>query len=120
MTESPLAEAGCWYPLAILRASAAATYVWRAVGVALSGRIDPEGVAFQWAACIAYALLAALVARMILLPTGPLAQTPLVDRVAAAALAYAVFSVSRRNMLLGVGVGSGALILATVARTVWL
>ena len=120
MVERPLAETGLWWPFVILLAGAAVTYVWRAVGVALSGRIDPEGAAFQWVACIAYALLAALVARMILLPTGPLAQTPLVDRGAAAALAFAVFFVSGRSMLLGVGVGAGALVLATVARNAWL
>ncbi len=113
-------DAAFWWPILVMVVGAAATYVWRALGVALSGRIDPEGALFQWVACIAYALLAALVARMILLPTGPLAQTPMIDRVGAAVLGFAVFFVSRRNMLLGVGVGAGVLVLATYVRTVWL
>jgi len=115
-----VSETAFWGPILVIVVGAAATYVWRALGVALSGRIDPEGVVFQWTACIAYALLAALVARMIVFPTGPLAQTPAIDRLAAAALAFAVFFLGRRNMLLGVGVGAGTLVLATYARTAWL
>jgi len=119
MSETALPDAVFWWPILVMVAGAAATYVWRALGVALSGRIDPEGALFQWAACIAYALLAALVARMIILPTGPLAQTPMIDRVAAAILAFAVLFVSRRNVLLGIAVGAGTLVLATYARTAW-
>lgn len=119
MASAALAEPGVWWPTLLILVGAAATYVWRALGVALSGRIDPRGALFQWIACIAYGLLAALVARMIIAPTGPLALTPMTDRVAAAMIAFAVYFISRRNMLLGVGVGAGGLILATYARTVW-
>ena len=118
MSETALPDAVFWWPILVMIVGAAATYVWRALGVALSGRIDPEGALFQWAACIAYALLAALVARMILLPTGPLADTPMADRLGAALLAFTVFFISRRNMLLGVGIGAGMLVLATYARTI--
>ncbi len=118
MSESALPDATFWWPMLIIVIGAAVTYVWRALGVSLSGRIDAEGALFQWAACVAYALLAALIARMILLPTGPLAQTPMIDRLAATSLALVVFYVSRRNMLLGVGVGAGVLVLATYARSV--
>lgn len=105
-----------WWPFVIMLAGAAATYVWRAAGVALSGRIDPEGAAFEWVACVAYALLAGLIARMILLPTGPLAETPLLDRVGATIIAALVFYLAKRNMIFGVGAGMGALILFTWAR----
>jgi branched-subunit amino acid transport protein len=119
VASAALAEPGVWWPYLLILVGAAATYVWRALGVALSGRIDPRGALFQWIACIAYGLLAALVARMIIAPTGPLALTPMTDRVGAAVIAFAVYFASRRNMLLGVGVGAGGLILATYARTVW-
>ena len=100
-----------WWPFAVILVGAAATYVWRGLGVALSGRIDPDGRVFEWAACIAYALVAALVARMIVLPTGPLAETPLGDRLGATALSLAVYFLAGRNMLWGVGAGAGALAL---------
>ncbi len=107
-----------WWPFAVILAGAAATYLWRGLGVALSGRIDPDGRVFEWAACIAYALVAALVARMILLPTGPLAETPLADRLGATLLALAVYFLAGRSMLWGVAAGAGALALVTWSHTV--
>ena len=111
---------GFWWPFAVMLAGAAATYVWRAAGVALSGRIDPRGAVFEWVACVAYALLAGLIARMIVLPTGPLAETPLADRLLGTVLAVAVFLVARCNMLLGVSAGIGALALLTWGRAAFL
>ena len=104
------------WPFAVMIAGAAATYAWRALGVALSGRIAPQGRLFEWVACIAYALLSGLIARMILLPSGPLAELPLSDRIGAAVLAAAVFFLARRNMPLGVVSGVGALMAITWAR----
>ena len=111
-----MSEPAFWWPFAVMLAGAAATYVWRALGVALSGRIDPGGPVFEWAACVAYALLTALIARMILLPTGPMADTSLVDRGAAAVAAFIIFFLARRNMLVGVSSGIGVLMLLTWAR----
>lgn len=108
-----------WWPLAVLAVGAGATYVWRAVGVVLSGRIDPDGAVFEWVACVAYALLAGLIARMIVLPMGILAEAATTDRLLATAAALiAFFALSRRNMLLGVAVGAGVLVLLTWARGV--
>ena len=109
-------DAEFWWPFAVMIAGAAATYVWRAAGVALSGRIDPGGPVFEWVACVAYALLTALIARMILLPTGPMAETPLIDRCAAAIAAFVIFFLARRNMFVGVGSGIGVLMLLTWGR----
>ncbi|MBL8699207.1 MAG: AzlD domain-containing protein [Alphaproteobacteria bacterium] len=95
-----------------LIAGAAATYVWRAGGIALARRIDPESPAMGWFACVAYALVAALVARMILLPGGPLATTGLVARVAATGVAVTILLATRGNALGGVLGGAGALWLA--------
>lgn len=80
---------------------AAATYGWRGLGVALSGRIDPGGAVFRWVACVAYAMLAGLIARMLLLPVGSLAGTTLLDRGLAVAAALTVFFLARRSMLAG-------------------
>jgi branched-subunit amino acid transport protein len=109
-------HAALW-PFVLLAAGAVVTYAWRALGVVLSGRIDPDGAAFEWAACVAFALLAGLVARMIVLPMGIVAETALLDRLLATAAAIgAYFGLSRRNMLIGVAAGSGVLILLTWAR----
>ena len=108
------------WPFVVMAIAAAVTYFWRALGVALSGRIDVESPLFDWVACVAYALLAGLIARMIILPVGPLATTPTADRIAAAVIALAIFFLTRRNMGLGVLAGAGALILMTWGRGVLL
>jgi branched-subunit amino acid transport protein len=104
------------YPWLVIAASALATYAWRGVGVLLSGRIDVDSAVFRWVSAIAYALLAALIARMIVLPIGPVATTALVDRLGAVAAAVAIFLLTRRNLLLGVAVGAAVLMLLTYLR----
>ncbi len=102
--------------IVILIGAATVTYAWRGLGVYLAGRIDPESAWFDWVACVAYALLAGLISRLILLPQGPLAQTPTADRVGAAIFTLAIFYLTRRNLALGVAAGTGALILLTWGR----
>lgn len=94
---------------------ALATYFWRAFGVAVGGRIDPNGKAFEWFACVAFAVLAALIVRLILFPAGGLSELPAAVRLGAAALAIAVFFALRKNVLLGCLSGAGAIALAAWA-----
>ncbi len=108
-----------WGPAGIgaaLIVGAVVTYFWRAAGVALSGRLRPDGAVIAWVGCVAYALLAALIARMIVFPIGPLAETTLFARLAAAAVAFALFFfLWRRALLPAVIAGAGTLVLlATV------
>ena len=70
------------WPWLVVLTGAVVTYLPRALGVLLSGRIDAESPLFDWIACVAYAILAALVARMIVLPSGPLVETALATRLA--------------------------------------
>ena len=114
MADSAAFEIAALWPLIVILAGSLVTYAWRALGVFLAGRIPAESPIFDWVACVAYALLAGLIARMILLPLGPLAGTALSHRVAAAAIALAIFFLTRHNLLLGVGAGVGALILLTL------
>ena len=104
------------WPWLMLGLVALVTYGWRGIGVALSGRIDPDGAAIRWVGCVAYALLAGLIARMIVLPQGPLQDTAMTDRLAAAAIALVIFLLTRRNMVAGVFAGAVALVLLTVGR----
>lgn len=115
MPEAAVTSPPLW-ALALMVAGALATYFWRALGVALSGRINAGSRLFEWVACVAYALLAGLIARMILLPNGPLAEAAAPDRIAAAVIALAIFFLTRRNIGLGVAAGAGALVLMTWGR----
>ncbi len=91
-------EIGLWLLLILAIGS---TYVWRGLGVVISGRINPDGEAFRVVSCVAYALLAGLISRMIVLPTGVLAGTPTFDRVLATVVGIGVFFLFKRNVLLG-------------------
>lgn len=95
--------------------AAAATYFWRGFGVAIGARIDPKGRVFEWFACVAYAVLAALVVRLIVFPGGELSGVPLAARLAAAALALGAYFLSRRSIFFGCLTGA----LAIAATALW-
>lgn len=92
-----MADERMW--LALLAATLA-TYLWRALAVAVSSHISPTGPMFKWFGCVAYGMVAGLIARMILMPVGVLNQAPTVDRLGAAAFGLVVFFALRRNVFL--------------------
>lgn len=98
-------------------ASALGTYLWRGLGVALSGRIETDGEWFRWTACVAYAMVAGLTVRIIVMPTGTLASTLIEDRLIACVFALAAFYLTRRNLFAGVSVGALVLVAFNYART---
>lgn len=100
-----------WWFLAV---GAVVTYAWRAAGVALSGRIDPNSKLMRWVASVAYALLAGLIARLIVLPQGSLEATALWMRLSAASVAILAYFLSRRSIPLGVTAGACWLIAMVV------
>jgi len=89
----------------LMLACAAATYMWRGLGVLLSGRLNPQSAMFEWISCVAYALVAGLIARIIVAPSGLLAQTALTDRLLACAIAFVAYRLARRNMFVGMVCG---------------
>lgn len=96
--------------LSLILLAAAATFLWRFLGVVLSTRLHPESTWIQWMTAVAYAVLAALAARMLVLPVGDLESIPLWVRLAGLAIGISVFFVTRRNALAGVLTGTLAFI----------
>lgn len=94
-----------WKLWGIVLLCGAATYVWRALAVAIGGRVSPESEAFRLFSCIAYAMLAGLISRMVILPEGLLAEAPLSYRLIGIGAAVAVFFGLRRNLAAGVFAG---------------
>jgi branched-subunit amino acid transport protein len=92
------------------------TYVWRGVGLLISGRVRAESEFFVWAGCVAYAMIAGLTVRIMLLPGGPLAQTHLWERLAACAVALAVYFAVRRNLFVGIATGFTVLVVLSSLR----
>jgi branched-subunit amino acid transport protein len=89
----------------LVLACGAATFVWRGLGVLLSGRVRADSEVFTWVGCVAYAMVASLIARMVFLPGGTLTATLLPERLLACAVALAVYYAGRRNLLLGMLAG---------------
>lgn len=96
----------------------AATYFWRGLGVVFSGRLRTESPWFDWVGCVAYAMLAGLTVRIILMPSGGLAQTFLTDRLLACAVALVAYFVTRRNLFVGSLVGAAVFTAASSLRSV--
>jgi branched-subunit amino acid transport protein len=94
-----------WKLWGIILLCGAATYVWRALAVAIGGRVSPDSEAFKLFSCIAYAMLAGLISRMVILPEGLLAEAPLSYRLIGIGAAVAVFFGLRRNLAAGVFAG---------------
>ena len=100
----------------VVLASAAGTYAWRGLGVLFSGRISTDSELFKWVACVAYAMVAGLITRLIVMPSGMLATSPLSDRLLACVFALAAFYLSRKNLFVGVITGVAVLIAAGYMR----
>lgn len=95
-----------WAPWTLLFLAIAGTYLWRGMGTAIAARIDPESEVLQWVACVAYALLAGLIARILVFPVGIMEQTELVDRLGSTAFGFFLFFIFKRHI--GVGTLSAA------------
>jgi branched-subunit amino acid transport protein len=94
---------------ALLALCGLATYLWRGPGVLLSAGLDTRSEALVWVSCVAYAIIAGLVSRMLLMPTGVLAETTAAERAIGSATALAAyFLATRRNLFVGVFAGAVA------------
>lgn len=96
---------------------ALSTYAWRGLGVLLSGRIAVDSDVFTWVTCVTYAMMAGLIMRIIVMPTGLLATSLLGHRLLACALGLGAYYLLRRNLFVAVGAGAGALTLLNYLRT---
>ena len=76
-----------------------ATYVSRFLGVLSSVRIKEESRVFRWFNCLAYATLAALIARTIIFPVGVLSDASYLSRVLVVLLSLGIFFISKKNFV---------------------
>ncbi len=88
--------------LFIVLAGALATDMWRWLGVLAGRRIDEDSELFVWVKATATALVAGVIAKQIVYPSGVLADSPTLLRVGAAAFGFAVFLATGKRMLLGI------------------
>lgn len=86
-----------------------ANEAWRALGAALSSRIREDSSVFAWVRMVATALVAGLVAKLIVSPTGGFALAPIWLRLAAVGCGIAAYALGRRSLALGVAAGAAVL-----------
>jgi hypothetical protein len=92
-----------WWPfLFILFAGWLPTDVWRYLGVALGGRMEEGSDVLVLVRAVATALVAAVVANLLVFPSGALAATSPALRIGAAAIGFAAYLVGDKRMIVGI------------------
>ena len=76
-----------------------ATYISRFLGVLSSVKIKENSKLFKWFNCLAYATLAALIARTIIFPVGVLSDASYSSRLFVVFLSLGIFFSTKRNFV---------------------
>ena len=104
------AWSGIWIYVVIIVAGWFATDFWRFLGVFISSRIKDDSEVLNWIRAVATALVAALIARLIIFPTGFLAESPVELRVCSAVFGFLGYKLAKDNVLVGILVAEIVLI----------
>lgn len=91
--------------LLLVLVAIAGTYSWRFAGVLVAGRIEEGSPFFVWVSCVAYAIAAGLMMKLLIFPSGALAESTLTDRMIAFALAIIVFFAAKRRLIPALATG---------------
>ena len=76
-----------------------ATYLSRFLGVVSAEKIKETSKMFRWFNCLAYSTLAALIARIVIFPSGSLSEIDFLIRFVVVVLSIAVFYLTRKNLV---------------------
>ena len=76
-----------------------ATYVSRFLGVLSSVKIKEESRIFRWFNCLAYSTLAALIARIVIFPSGLLSEIDYLVRLIVIILSIGLFFITKKNLV---------------------
>ena len=83
----------------IIAVSSFATYLSRFLGVLSSEKIKETSKIYRWFNCLAYSTLAALIARMIIFPSGALAGADFLIRITVLISSIIIFYLGKRNIV---------------------
>jgi hypothetical protein len=99
-----------WPFLVLVLAGFLPNEVWRMLGVVLARGLDEDSEILVWVRAVATAVLAGVIGKLILFPSGALAGISVSVRVAAACIGLAAYFSFRRSIFAGVIAGEAALI----------
>lgn len=99
-----------WMPyLFIALAGWLATDFWRWMGVLAGNKLREDSEALNWVRAVATALVMAVTAKLIVFPTGSLAETPMWIRICAAGLGFSAFLLFGQKVIICVLVAIASL-----------
>ena len=76
-----------------------ATYLSRFLGVVSAEKIKETSKMFRWFNCLAYSTLAALIARIVIFPSGSLSEIDYLIRFIVVILSIAIFYLTKKNLV---------------------
>ena len=85
--------------IVVILVTSFATYLSRFLGVISSEKIKETSKIFKWFNCIAYSVLAALIARMVVFPAGELAESGILIRLFVVVASVVMFLCTKRNLV---------------------
>ena len=83
----------------VILVTSLATYLSRFLGVVSSEKIKETSKIFRWFNCLAYSTLAALIARIVIFPSGVLSEADYVIRIIVLTASILVFYATKRNLV---------------------
>jgi hypothetical protein len=99
-----------WPDLLVILAGFLPTEVWRSLAVVFARGLDEDSEALIFVRGVATALLAAVVARLVLLPPGELLAVPVTIRIGAVVGGFLVYLLARKSVLAGILSGEAAIV----------
>ena len=83
----------------IIIVTSLATYLSRFLGVISAKKIRETSKMFRWFNCLAYSTLAALIARIVIFPSGSLSEIDYLIRFVVVILSVVVFYLTKKNLV---------------------
>ena len=85
--------------LIVIVVTSLATYLSRFLGVVSAEKIKETSKIFRWFNCLAYSTLAALIARIVIFPSGTLSEVDYLTRFIVVVLSIVIFFLTKKNLV---------------------
>tara|TARA_B100000989_G_scaffold165433_1_gene123658 strand:+ start:952 stop:1275 length:324 start_codon:yes stop_codon:yes gene_type:complete len=85
--------------LIVIIVTSLATYLSRFLGVISAEKIKETSKMFRWFNCLAYSTLAALIARIVIFPSGTLSEVDYLIRFIVVFLSIVIFYLTKKNLV---------------------
>ena len=95
------------------------TFFWKFIGVVAAGKIRDDSEVLEWVSCVAFAITAGIMIKVLMVPNGILAEAPLLARFFGVAVGLTAFFLTGRRIIVGLGVGLPVFALLSYLNLSW-